>query len=80
MKHDERAAYAHVLQLESRGDSRLNAETYHVYNWPSHVNGSQWDRTVVIEEFSDGSCAIYLDAQGLDFKAKLLALREMANL
>ena len=79
MKNAERAAYEHALQLEWRGDSRLNADHYHVYSWPAEANGSQYDRTVIVEEFSDGSCAIYLDANAPGFRQKMLQLREMAN-
>ena len=32
-----------------------------VFVWPEEANGSKYDRFVVIEEFSDGSAAIYLN-------------------
>ena len=79
MKNAERAAYEHALQLEWRGDSRLNADCYHVYLWPREINGSEYDRTVIIEEFADGSTRLYLDANIPGFRDKMLQLRKMAN-
>jgi hypothetical protein len=79
MKNAQAAAFEFALQLEWRGDSRLNSDCYHVYNWPREANGSEYDRTVIIEEFPDGSIRIYLDANALGFKPALLQLRKMAN-
>jgi hypothetical protein len=76
---DERHAYAYTLCLEKLGDSRLNSGSFHVYRWPAHVNGTADDRTVIIEQFNDGNCVIYLDANEPSLKAKLLQLRRMAN-
>jgi hypothetical protein len=78
-KNAQVAAFEHTLQLEWRGDSRLNIETYHVYNWPKTINGSEYDRTLLIEEFADGSTRVYLDANKLGFRDQLLQLRKMAN-
>jgi hypothetical protein len=77
-KHDERAAYVHALQLELHRSATEDVDTY-IYLWPSKANGSRYDRFIAIEEFSDGSCSVYLNASEAGFKAKLLQLRRMAN-
>jgi hypothetical protein len=74
----ERVAYVLALGLEwHTGDSA--SSDFYVYSWPAARNGSQYDRWVMIQEYTDGSCAIYLDANEPSFKAKCLQLRKMAN-
>lgn len=79
LRSQERVAYVQELGLEWHSGGHSSGNDYYVYNWPAAANGSSWDRFVVIEEFSDGSCGIYLNASEPSFKAKCVQLREMAN-
>ena len=72
---DTRQAYVHVLGLEHHSSD----PPFFVYIWPAGRNGTEHDRFITIEEFSDGSVSIYLNADELDFKTRIIQLRRMAN-
>ena len=75
-RYEYRAAFVHTLQLEKCDNA---GQTYHLYIWPEQINGTEQGRFVIIEEFDDGSAAIYLDANAAEFKDKLFQMRKMAN-
>ena len=73
MQHNDVGRYVQELGLEwHRGHGEVG-DRIEIFIWPAAKNGTRFDRFVAIEEFSDGSAKMYLDATN----AK--ALRKMTN-
>jgi hypothetical protein len=74
-KHYDQQSYVRALGLEYHH----NYGGMTVYLWPSERNGSAYDRFIAIEEFTDGSCSVYVNTGESGVRAACVKLRSMVD-